>query len=80
MPISALVITLSDTESLRSAAVCALKDDPMLEVGAACGNRLPVVAETPTLSESRQLFDRLQLTRGIQFVDVVSVNFEDCEF
>ena len=73
MPISGLVIT---TRSERSEEVlAALRLLPDVTVGAAQGRKLPVVTEAPTLSAARKLTEALMRLPGVDFVDVVSVDF-----
>ena len=80
MPTSALVITLDHREDWRDAALTELAGDPRLTLGTLQGPRLPVVAETATLAEGDRLVaDELPLVPGVQFVDVVLVDFSDVE-
>ncbi len=78
MPISGLVVTLSDDEDKSARVVATLEADARILVGERQKNRLPVVAETDTIGEGSQLVrqDLLEID-GVVFVDVVSVNFED---
>ena len=39
--------------------------------------RLPVVAETATLTEGETLYESLRTLEGIAFVDVVSIDFQE---
>lgn len=72
-------MTLDNDPARRRAALDALSADPRLTLGDACGNRLPLVAETETLDEGEALFAALAVAPGVLFVDVVSVDFSDLE-
>ena len=78
MPVSGLVVTLSDDEEERAGAVDTIAADERLTIGEAQKNRLPVVAETETIGEGSELMrDELLDIDGVVFVDLVTVNFED---
>jgi hypothetical protein len=79
MPISALVLKLSDEPGERQRAVLALGEDPRLLLGALIGSRLPVVAETDSLQGGEALSEQLRETEGVHLVDVISVDFSDLE-
>lgn len=71
MPISGLVLTLSQYEADRASALAALRDHPALALGAAAAHRLPVVADTPDCVEDQALWDWLHALPGVLFVDLV---------
>ena len=78
MPISGLVVTLSDDESQRDNAIATLEADERFTVGDRQDNHLPVVADTDTIDEGKQLLrDELMDVHGVIFVNVITVNFED---
>jgi hypothetical protein len=77
MTISALVLTL-DQKNFQ-AAIDALRADPRLALGEQHGNRLPVVAETHDCRAGRDLYDELRDVSGVEFVDVVMVDFSEEE-
>ncbi|WP_437292602.1 hypothetical protein [Sorangium sp. So ce426] len=79
MPLSALVITLSDEPSARARACRSLAAEAALSLGPPCGSRLPAIAETATLLAGEELVERVFRTDGVDFVDVVSVDFSDLE-
>ncbi len=80
MPISGLVITLSDDPSQRQIALDQLATDPRLTLGQLHGSRLPVVAETETVRQSTDLVrEELLDIPGVVFVDIVSVDFSDID-
>ncbi len=80
MPISSLVITLDPDPDLRERALSSLTAMSGVTVGTAYSTRLPVVLETATLAEGRDLVEQ-QLTQleGVRFVDVVRIDFEDLD-
>ena len=78
MPISGLVITLSEDDDEQAEALQVLGADKRITVGERQRNRLPVVVETKSTGEGSRLVRRELLDiDGVVFVDVVSVNFED---
>ncbi len=78
MPVSGLVITLSDDVSARRRVMEAIAEDERITPGECQKNRLPVVLETKTANEgSRLVRQTLMDMEGVEFVDVVTVNFED---
>lgn len=76
MPISGLVLTLSADPALAAAATAALDARPEITPGAARERWLPVALDANDDTESRALHDWLQALPGVEFVDVVYVNFE----
>ncbi len=77
MPISGLVVTLSDDEQQSTEAMAALEADDRITVGDRQKNRLPIVAETGSIDEGHRLVrDELPDIEGVVFVDVVTVKFE----
>ncbi|MEW5852689.1 MAG: hypothetical protein AB2A00_28145 [Myxococcota bacterium] len=81
MPVSALVITLSDDVDEREHALSVLGAHAGLVLGPEqAGRRVPAVLETATLGEGiRRLEEELPLVRGVRFIDVVSVDFSDVD-
>ncbi len=77
MTVTGLVLTLSAEAFSRGRALDALRAERRVKCGEPHGLRLPVVAETGSLSEGEDLFERLRSTEGVDFVDVVSVHFEE---
>lgn len=80
MPVSSLVVTFDSDPGLRAHAhkwLCAASG---ISTGELQGQRLPVVLETATLSEGRLRVEEMQRVRGIRFVSVLSINFEDGDF
>lgn len=76
MPVSGLVLTLSADPELSAQAISQLKARPELAPGELQDRWLPVAMETHDDAESRQLHDWLHALSGVEFVDVVYVNFE----
>ena len=80
MPVSSLVVTMSDDPSARRALRRRLADDPRIQVGDPQRNQLPVVLETETIAEGVSMTrDELYALDGVEFVHVVRVDFEDVE-
>lgn len=77
MTVSGLVVTLAKEPERRVRALEALQRDPRIHCGDAHGLRLPVVTETTTLGEGESLFEALRDLDGVEYVDVVSVSFEE---
>ncbi len=77
MIVSALVVTLTEEDDARTRALFALDADPRVTCGEPQGLRLPVVTETGSLMEAKELVEALAGIPGVDFVDVVSVEFED---
>lgn len=75
MTISALVLTL-DQQTIEP-TLARLNADPRLELGERRGVRLPVVAETIDCRAGRRLFEQLRDIPGVDFVDVVMVDFSE---
>lgn len=78
MAISGLVITLTDDPKVRAHAIASIEEHDRITVGDRQKNRLPVVLETESSREgSRLVRETLMDLEGVEFVDVVTVNFED---
>lgn len=78
MPVSGLVVTLSDEQSARQNALETIEADERLEIGDRQKNRLPVVADTESIDGGTELVrDELLDIEGVVFVDLITVNFED---
>jgi len=79
MPISGLVLTLVSEPNGRSSALAALHADPRITVGEQAGDRLALVTETPSLTESRDLAVALSEIEGVALLEVVTIDFSDVE-
>jgi hypothetical protein len=77
---SGLVITLSADAALAAQAVAAISARPEFMPGERNARWLPVAMEAHDDAESRNLHDWLHALPGVEYVDVVSVNFEGSEF
>ncbi|MEE9295190.1 MAG: hypothetical protein V3W34_09565 [Phycisphaerae bacterium] len=77
MPISGLVLTLSDTPNLAETALAMLRRDRRITLGERRGPCQPVVLDTPHGEEDRRLWERLHEQEGILKVDVVFVYFDE---
>jgi hypothetical protein len=77
MTISGLVVTLALDEAAQAQALRALQRDARLQLGERTGRKLPVVAETGSTTEGEALVEALAATPGVDFVDVVCVDFSE---
>ena len=76
---SALLITLSPDPALAVEARQALQARPELTLGECNLRWLPVAAEAATPRSSLDLHDWIQSVPGVEFVDVIQVNYLDAE-
>ncbi len=77
IPVSGLVLTLSDTPEVAERALAMLRRDRRIELGERRGPRQPVVLDTVDGEEDRQLWEWLHEHEGILKVDVVFVYFDE---
>jgi DNA-binding IclR family transcriptional regulator len=77
MTFGALVVQLSADPALSAAVVAALSSDERVTLGAAVGDRLPVVATTASAADGAELVEELTRLPGVVWVDVVSVVLDD---
>jgi hypothetical protein len=75
MTVSALVLTLDAHQADQT--IARLARDSRLILGQPVDHRLPVVAETASLREGRDLCLQLEQTPGVLFVSLVRVAFPD---
>lgn len=79
MPISGLILTLSDDVELAEQAVSSVSTRPEFLPGERNARWLPVAMEARDDAASRDLHDWLNALPGVDFVDVVYVNFDEDE-
>lgn len=77
MPISGLVVTLTDDLALQEAALAAMRKDPALELGERRYNQVPLVIETVGDEEDRLIWEWLYKLPGVAMVVVAFVHFDD---
>lgn len=77
MIISGLLLTLSEDARLADSAAAALRARPEFTLGERSRRWLPVVIEVENVRASRDLHDWLSDQPGVDFVDVVQVNFQE---
>ena len=77
MIISGLLLTLSEDARLANSAEAALRARPEFTLAERSRRWLPVVIEVENVRASRDLHDWLNALPGVDFVDVVQVNFEE---
>ena len=75
MPVSGLVVTFRGDEVERRAIVASLSAHKALSVGDATERWIPLAMEARDDRESRDLHDWIASLPGVEFVDVVSVDF-----
>lgn len=76
---SGLVLTLNADAALAEQAVASLRTRPEFTPGERSARWLPVALEAADDDASRVAHDWLNALSGVDFVDVVYVNFEDAE-
>lgn len=74
---SGLVLTLNADAALAQQAVASLRTRPEFTAGERNGRWLPVALEVADDDASRAAHDWLNSLPGVEFVDVVSVDFSD---
>ena len=74
---SGLVITLSADAALAAHAIASVSARPEFTLGGRNDRWLPVAMEAHDDAASRDLHDWLHALPGVDYVDVVSVNFEE---
>ena len=77
MPVSGLVVSLSDRDDARENAIAAIRQESRIEIGAIHSRRMAVVMDTDSSDEDKELWNWLSTLPGVVFVDVVMVGFED---
>ena len=79
MPVSGLVVSLSDEPQPRSEALAVIGREARITMGVLEANRLAIVLDTASSEEDRQLWDWLGSLSGVSFVEVAFVGFEQRE-
>jgi hypothetical protein len=80
MPVSSLVVTLDSDPELIRRALDTLSRLPGVTLGSLFETRLPLVLETSHLTEGYEFVEGvLRGIDGVQFVDVVRIDFDDLE-
>lgn len=79
MPVSGLVISLSENHQWRQAAIDAIGDEPRIEIGVIESGRMSVVMDTADSEEDKQLWNWLSSLGGVIHLDVAMIGFEDDE-
>ncbi len=77
MPVSGLVVSLSDQHALREATIDTILQESRIGVGVIQSQRMAVVVDTPTREEDKEIWNWLNALPGVTFVDVALVGFED---
>jgi nitrate reductase NapAB chaperone NapD len=77
MPVSGVVLVLSEDVAARDAVLEALAREPGLTLGERMDDRLPVVAETASTPACTALLERLAAIEGVRAVLPVFHDFTD---
>ena len=76
MPVSGLVVSLSDEPQPRAESLALIGREPRITVGVVEANRLAIVVDTASSEEDRRLWEWLGSLPGVSFVEVAFVGFE----
>lgn len=79
MPVSGLVLCLSDDPRPRAAAIDVIGREARITVGVMEANRLAIVVDTASTEEDKQIWEWLGSLPGVSFVEVAFVGFEQQE-
>lgn len=77
MAVSGLIVTLVEDAVIAQQAVATLSCDPRLVLGERSDRRVPLVAQTPSPGDDRELWDALRAMPGVENVDVAFVGFDE---
>lgn len=77
MPVSGLIISLSEDRRERDGALQAIKHHNAISTGEPQGLRLPVVVDTPCSEADREVWLWLHELPGVLFVDLVCTDASD---
>lgn len=76
MPVSGLVVTLSEDDGFQQETIDAIVAEPRLEIGYIRGQRMAVVMDTRSADEDKELWSWLTALPAVLFVDVTLIGFE----
>lgn len=79
MPVSGLVVVLSEDQEMRRSAIGAMQQQPAITLGDQLANRLAVVLDTESKSEDQQMWNWLHSLSGVAMVELVFVGFEELD-
>lgn len=77
MPISGLIVTLTDDLPQQEAALSAMRKHPALELGQPRYNQVPLVVESVDDEEDRLIWEWLYALPGVTMVVVAFIHFDD---
>lgn len=77
MPISGLIVHLSENRTLQHAALAAMREHPALELGEQRRNQLALVVESACEEEDRLTWEWLHALPGVTMVVVAFVHFDE---
>ncbi|MCA9135767.1 MAG: hypothetical protein KDB00_03385 [Planctomycetales bacterium] len=76
MPVSGLVLSLSEDSQLRDDTCALIENEPRITVGVCEHNRLAIVLDTQSKHEDQQVWDWLASLAGVSMIQVAFVGFE----
>ncbi|MGB7345549.1 MAG: hypothetical protein WBD20_15150 [Pirellulaceae bacterium] len=76
MPISGLIVSLAEQDTLRDDAIEAIRLEPRIDIGVIDSQRMSIVVDTKSIDEDKQVWNWLQELPGVVFVDVAMVGFD----
>lgn len=79
MPVSGLVLVLTDDEPQQAGVLQALGCTTAIDVGRQVGNRVAVVIDTATRQEHESILEAIHRIPGVRFVEVAFVGFDPSE-
>lgn len=71
MPLSGLLVTLSDDMQASAAALASISANERLVVGRCIGSRIPVIVDSSSPAEDRRQIDWLRRLHGVVSVSTV---------
>ncbi|MCC5785710.1 MAG: hypothetical protein JJU33_03305 [Phycisphaerales bacterium] len=77
MPVSGLILSLSDDRRLRDGALEAINQHNAVSLGEMQGLRLPIVVDTADSDADREVWKWLHELPGVLFVDLVCTDASD---
>ncbi len=76
MPVSGLVVSLCFNPQSQVKAIELMGEEPRITLGKVVGNRLPIVVDTTSDEDDRELWDWLNSLPGVDRIEVAFVGFE----
>ena len=77
MPVSGLAITLNSDSRSAKAAIDALDAHESIDIGQQHGHKLPIVTDTDSSRDDKQLMSWINSLPGVSFVDITFIAFDE---